>query len=258
MHWHWQNLNDRKDGTCGLGVVNGRAWWHFGDTGKRPHGRTIGMQWVFHSALQLGAVVTRGGAYREHDFALVLHFAWFSLYLHTERVMPRWWRHDKEDAEYGLTFYGEDWRLSWKWGADPMSWSSRDPKWKNGTRSLKDVFFGPMQYREGFPETHRIAVPMPEGAYTGTCVMRDDSWKRPFWFRQIIRRAHIDMDKGQQVPVPGKGENGWDCGEDGIFGMTCPARDVQGAVAHVRASAMRDRERHGGRNWKPSTKPGVA
>jgi hypothetical protein len=261
MHFHWQNLNERNGGGTGPGIVNGRAWWHFGPANGRPHGSTIGVQWVFHRRFEIGARVERHHVGDEHDFSGSIHLAWFSFYLHTERLMPRWWLAPGPgyvSREYKLSFAWEEWRVSWAWGGDPMSWSSRDPWWKNGSRSLKDVFFGRMKYREGEPERHRIAVQMPEGTYTGTCVMRADSWKRPLWFRRVIRRAHIDMDKGQHVPFPGKGENSWDCGEDGIYGMTCVARDQYDAAAQVAASALRSRERYGGRNWKPAARNGAA
>lgn len=50
--WHWQNLNDRKDGTQGSGLRHGRAWWHF-PLGKVNQGysRTIKLCWNFFSHL---------------------------------------------------------------------------------------------------------------------------------------------------------------------------------------------------------------
>lgn len=48
--WHWQNLNDKKDGTQGSGLRHGRAWWHF-PLGKVNWGshRTIEVCWNFVS-----------------------------------------------------------------------------------------------------------------------------------------------------------------------------------------------------------------
>jgi hypothetical protein len=37
--WHWQNLNERKDGTQGLALRQGRCWWHF------PRNRSIEFDW---------------------------------------------------------------------------------------------------------------------------------------------------------------------------------------------------------------------
>ena len=43
MFWHWQKLNDKKDGSQGSGLRHGRCWWHFR---KR---RTIEICWSFWS-----------------------------------------------------------------------------------------------------------------------------------------------------------------------------------------------------------------
>jgi hypothetical protein len=64
-----------------------------------------------------------------------------------------------------------------------------------------------------------------------------------------MRRANLDIERG--VPTPGKGENSWDCGQDATYGLTCPASTVEEALASLRASVMRDRERYGGKDWKP-------
>lgn len=48
--WHWQNLNDRKDGKQGSGLRHGRAWLHF-PLGNVNWGssRTIELCWNFFS-----------------------------------------------------------------------------------------------------------------------------------------------------------------------------------------------------------------
>lgn len=43
LRWHWQNLNDKKDGTQGSGLRHGRCWWHFRSR------RTIEFDWSFWS-----------------------------------------------------------------------------------------------------------------------------------------------------------------------------------------------------------------
>lgn len=42
--WHWQNLNEKKDGTCGFGLRHGRCWWNFRSRNKRP-GPDICFEW---------------------------------------------------------------------------------------------------------------------------------------------------------------------------------------------------------------------
>ncbi len=70
--WHWQNLNERKDGTTGSAFRNGRCWWHF------PDG-TVGLEWSlgkprFHIGFDI------------HDYDLTFAFSipLVSLYLSIE------------------------------------------------------------------------------------------------------------------------------------------------------------------------------
>lgn len=42
--WHWQNLNDKKDGSHGSGLREGRCWWHFRSRNRRP-GPDICFSW---------------------------------------------------------------------------------------------------------------------------------------------------------------------------------------------------------------------
>lgn len=44
MHFHWQNLNDRKDGTQGSGLRHGRCWWRFGNHAP-IHERVVKFSW---------------------------------------------------------------------------------------------------------------------------------------------------------------------------------------------------------------------
>lgn len=247
MHWHWQNLNE-KHGVKGSGWVNGRAWLHLDRA-------ALGVQWVWSKRLQIGGAITFGGAGAEHDLSIHIHLAFFSLYLHTERVLSRLWQpKGYDDHEFRLELYTLDGDLSlaWAWNADPNSWRSKNPWWRKGMWHPADTLLGRAVYTQGAPEVYRIEVPMPEANYMGTCTLRNDTWKRPRWFTRTLRRADITMDEGAQVPFPGKGENSWDCGEDGIFGMTCPARDVPEAIASVVESALRSRAKNGGRDWKPA------
>lgn len=235
MHFHWQNLNDRNGG--GSAWREGRAWWHF----KR---RTLRVEWVHFRHPCFALELTEAGGDGDE---LALHVALF---------FGSWWvslnrcrTHEADTAfgvRTGITLW-DDWlRVFWRHNSDTGKKIGRE--W--GVHLL-DVLLGRTQYREGAAHVHRILVPMPERGYTGTCILRDDSWKRSRWFRKTIRRAHIDMDEGEQIPVPGKGENAWDCDDDAIFGLTTPAHDVTEAVLAIQASAARTRERHGGRKWTP-------
>ena len=243
MWMTWQNLTDGKR----HGIVEGRAWiW-----GDAERGRVARFEW--HHSLRpssLACEITTGGGDSRGELKLRLSLVFASYYLMFDGFFRRWRKHERTT---GIRLSGD--HLVMQWPCDDSYWSSKTgpAAGRQWSCFVLDKLLGRARYREGEPEAHRVAVPMPEGSYGGTCVMRADSWKRPLWFRSTIRRAHIDMDDGQHVPVPGKGENSWDQGEDGIHGITCPAETVEQAVAAIVESAERQRRRYGGRGWTPAT-----
>lgn len=135
-------------------------------------------------------------------------------------------------------------------GANAHEWSRNQPWWWSNSWNIPDILFGRQKYSSVPISETAAEIPMIERSYPCTVKMSADKWKRPRlpWTRTIIR-ANVDIPGG--VPVPGKGENSWDCDEDAIFSMTCPAKDAADAVQRVVASANETRRRHGGPMWRP-------
>lgn len=101
----------------------------------------------------------------------------------------------------------------------------------------------------------RTVVPMPEGTYDATVELKRGTWKRRRLFVWLPRvhqfRYEITPDK--PIPVPGKGENSWDCGDDATHAMSGPGRTASVAVAELVQSIYRDRTAYGsGPLWQPS------
>jgi hypothetical protein len=171
---------------------------------------------------------------------------------HIDLTKPHeWWM--TNGREIGVQFFsGTIWLRLWH---DPMESRSNDPWWWEMRVNIPDLFLGRQKHSEETLETREIIVPMPEGSYTGRCTMKLETWKRSRWFAKRLVRAHIDMNAGQGIPFPGKGENSWDCGEDATWGMCTGAKDTVEAVAHLFESVMRDRTRYGnGFLWRPEAK----
>jgi hypothetical protein len=158
--------------------------------------------------------------------------------------------------EIGWQFFsGTFWLRLWHDPMESRCGPNGDPWWWEMRVNIPDLLLGRNKYSDEVLETREIVVPMPEGSYTGRCTMKLETWKRPRWFAKRLVRAHIDMNEGQQIPFPGKGEDSWNCGEDATFGLCTPARDVVEATAHLFQSVMRDRARYGnGFNWRPQEK----
>ena len=67
-------------------------------------------------------------------------------------------------------------------------------------------------------------------------------WKRKRWPKaRVVARADIELFDG--IPIPGKGENGWDIEDDAIYGLVCKAATLEDAIAALRASYERSLNR---------------
>lgn len=243
---HHQNLSAEK--RPGALPLHGRAWLHFGD-------RTVlHVEW---NALSRSCGV-RFAAERSSDEAFSGHVALPPLAFYWgvdlgRRIAQRLL---EGPSDMGAHCYGReiriavhDWALWWSLWTDVGGWSSKRPRWRDGSLHFLDVLFGKAVHSSRALEAEEILVPMPEGTYAGTCRLTEDTWKRPRWFARRLKRAHVEM--ADPVPVPGKGENSWDCGDDALFGSTFPAASVAEAIAGVVRSALETRRRYGGRGWKP-------
>lgn len=145
-----------------------------------------------------------------------------------------------DEIRFRISWRADDHHSPHRWG---WSWSV----------SVLDKLLGSPVYRADPHPTEFIGeVKMPERGYACTGRIARDSWRRPRWFRRTVVRAHVKMNTGEQIPIPGKGENSWDCGEDANYSQTFPAKTIEEALAHVAADAMRTREKRGGPNWRPA------
>jgi hypothetical protein len=235
--FHWQNLNEDRNGRPKGLPYEGRCWLH------SPLGE-FNFEWALSTHSLAGIHVQANGESGGLSFHTKLIPV--SLFLTLPVPSKRWKkRYGYSHANFlDLSLSREDdVSLRWQFGGDTMSWSSKTPKWKNGSFSLTDFILGKRKYTEGDQEVHRVKIPMPEGAYDATVALGVDRWERPRWFPLVIRRTRVDVPLG--IPFPGKGENSWDCGEDASFGFTGPAENVADAIGKMVASVLDKRRRHG-------------
>lgn len=234
MIFHWQNLNEGPDGEPRGLPHCGRAWLHLSDLW------TLSVEWDLWS-WRLGA---SAGTKDDGELVASVQVPPVSLFFGLEGPM-RLPHRDVSLKVYDGTIY---WRL---W-ADPDSWESSRPRWRDGGASPADLLLGKQVYTERvLGREGEVRIPMPERAYLGRAVRYEWQRKRPRWFAERSTNVRITMDFGQEVPFPGKGENSWDCGEDASFGFSCPASNVADAVGKFVGSVLESRARHGGADWRP-------
>lgn len=213
MHYHHQNLSRGKS-----------PIWH--------HGRAwLGqLQWewcVFHRprfSLSIG---------RRH---LTLCLLVCSLYVV--------WKDDGEFERRGFELAIHDGKI---WIEHPWirqgEWRRNDPWWKKQiVISVVDLLLGKHRFSSTETELPDVFVPMPEGSYRAKAKLVQRRWMRRFgWFRKMRDDYELSVDGG--IPFAGKGENSWDCGDDGLWG--CGGTSVENAIAQGVESVLTDRRKRG-------------
>lgn len=158
-----------------------------------------------------------------------------------------------EGREISLSWNIEHHYISWNWWVDPSGWSSKRPKWRDGSFYYLDFLLGRHIYKCEEIESRVVQLDMPEGIYSCHIQLSKDTWTRKrFPFLKKSRLGAMVIPE-YPIPVPGKGENSWDCGEDAVFSSGCIAATYDEAIQEIKESVMRDRNKYGGgERWRPS------
>lgn len=239
MFWHYS-----REGKHGL-----RAWWHFDSRSKRPSS-------VFHIEANWWATfcmfsirATGNGwtlALAFPPVAIWLCFDGFGLWRPQYKATMGWdnnreaWLPDQREFSVSMS----DWtfRLT-PWGRS-MEWRSADPWWVRGVSVDFRRLLGRQQYtNEVIKADMPIQIPMPEGIYQAVAKYERSSWKRPLWFHLTRLYTTVDVPKG--IPFAGKGENSWDCGDDGLYGYSVEGHDLEKAIGHGVESVLKSRRKYG-------------
>lgn len=132
------------------------------------------------------------------------------------------------------------------WVGTMASWSRDYPWcrwWRQGSFHFASLLGKQTHTLEVLREGIPLAIPMPEGVYHATAKIQRRTWKRRFWLAHSRVETQVDVPKG--IPFAGKGENSWDCGDDGLFGYGVNSDSLEHAVAHGVESVLISRRRYG-------------
>jgi hypothetical protein len=227
------------------GKTGMRAWWHIN------HRVVFKVEFYWwHTFCHASVDVDDEGwswSLAFPPFAIFIGFDGFPSWKPQEKHIFTWdhnrevWLTDQRECKVSI----HDWTIRFiPWGRS-MEWRTADPWWVRGVSlNLPDLLLGKTRYqtvtlKAGIP----VKVPMPEGVYAGTAKIERATWKRPLWFARHRVSTWIDVPKG--VPFQGKGENSWDCGDDGLFGCGVSGESVERAVGHYVESVLTSRRRYG-------------
>jgi hypothetical protein len=249
MRWDYQDLNDGEPKRY---WSHARGWLRRSGEWYQRRCGVLAIEWSVPCG-HCGWSVTFGGGDSGQDLGVTFAIPWLlTVHLTLERVFPVYAfganfdrGHDRQ-----IGFYFHDWAIWYSvWVGTMASWSRDYPWcrwWRQGSlhfaRLLGKQRYTNVVLREHIP----VDIPMPEGVYHGTAKVEQATWKRPLWFRKTRVSTWIEVPKG--IPFQGKGENSWDCGDDGLFGCGVSGNDVDEAIGHYVASVLHSRRRYG----KPS------
>jgi hypothetical protein len=158
------------------------------------------------------------------------------------------WRNNEtiwlpDQRETGVSIH--DWTIRWTpWGRS-MEWRASDPWWVRGVCfDIVDFVFGRMRYvTEDIKTDIPLLIPMPEGTYKAVAKISRNTWKRPRWFARTRIYTDVQIPKG--IPFAGKGENSWDCEDDGLFGYSSEGESLEKAIAKGVDSVLKSRRKYG-------------
>lgn len=230
--WHWQNLKEDTP----KALLNGRAWLHMGKA-------VLGCQWVIPTS-NFG--ISFGTDDGEHQINAHIACGLFAFYFHLEGV--RWLYKHLKEREISFSVY--DWSLHWRLWVQPHEWHSKTPKWRDGWFGIPDFFLGKARYTKVDQEPIPAVVSLPEADYPVMVTFFTQTWKRPRWpVPKVSQGAYVDSEQG--IPIPGKGENSWDCEDTAYLSIGTSATTVEEALADIVERVNERRERYGGKGWFP-------
>lgn len=240
-YWHWKYgpLDERENyrpKSIGLhGEVSwGRYRWPLG-IAFEINTEDCGVAWTFH-------------VWRAY------------LYLELEGVLPRrlhrwlWAKHHIAD-EIDVFALDIGSTIRWKVWLDGMQTTipgthKRAPKWRDFSLDLIDLFLGRAVYTSTtLKDGIAVEIPLPEKTYPATAKLETATWKRPRW-PFTTRRESVWLEiPSPGLPFAGKGENSYDLGDDGFYGLGSDSLSIPKAIGHAVTATLERREKYGTASW---------
>lgn len=130
------------------------------------------------------------------------------------------------DEERSTGFYIYDWSLVWGWMEKEWESSSKDPWYKHFYFRIDEFFLGQVEtLKDELLDTSDVYFKLGGKEFK----MNEIKWHKNRRFRRFIpyflwnhTYYSVDMKIDKPPMRSGKGENAWDCGDDGSFGLYAP------------------------------------
>lgn len=258
---HWTNDMDEHGGCDRCPIWAGRWWLHLTDRIE------IHSQWLWflpkrNQKWGIGFEIGTGD--NDDDLQLNFYLPWIcSIYTSVSGLIkPVDYGKEREwECVYHLPGEMGQWgAIFWAWGSSVNSWEAGTPKWRHCLIDLADLVLGRQHYTREL--LHEGECPFnfvwqgERESYEATWKHEIATWVRPRWPRSpmTIVKTSIEIEVKDGVPIPGKGENSWDCGDGAIYSIGFNTDSLQEAGDRFVERVIERRERHGGSSWRPKAK----
>lgn len=253
MRFWFQNLN--KNG--------GRMFYFRGYIGK--------LRYEFASGPSIRLELNHGTISSDAETTISIGLFFVTVYL--SLPLPKKWYLSRkciatwdDNREFTLTdsrrygFYFHDWAFVWSFHQKVGESSSQDPWWMRQYIHIDDLFLGRTEYMtRDIYDAEKISFKIGDKEF----VMDSIRWFDATWFRRHIpicwleqKQVRVEMKISKPPMRAGKGENSWDCGDDGVFGVTQnwkharPTWDnkvemIRLAISDYAQRALKDAKRYG-------------
>lgn len=252
LHWFWQNLTTEEDTLRGI-WKNGRA----SVSADTEHGyrRLVGVEWTakaeWHGLTHVHA------SFNENERDVTLSASLFGVGLYLELPIPdvvierlpfRYGRTEYSGAHRQIGVSVNDGAVRWSLWEDTHEGRRDDPRWMRGSVRVVDMILGKERHHCELVEERDVDVQMPEGLYPARAKLTRHRWHRPRLPAQLAEEAtRVNLDFGEHpVWMPGKGENDYDMGDDGIFTASFKATSIEHAIGRFVDRAVNERLRRTG------------
>lgn len=212
--------------------VSWRCWWKV--LGK-PFRLELHSKFGFSGKIEFD--------WEDHEITFHIAPLFFSLYFTIGKVLKGDWRRGRR--EFGFNLHEEFfWITIW---TNPHEWNSSDPWWQHITIHWKDILFGKLVYTSTPIRKEQTTLCLPEANYPINIEFSRCTWVRPRRIFGNVDQIQADMKCEKGIPVPGKGENSWDCGDDATYSLWCqvPTGTTAEALGKLLETIVDKRRRHG-------------
>lgn len=258
-HW-FQNLNKNK-----------KKWFDFRGAVYTDTNRQL-FRYQICSGFKFKIEYTHGEACDNQASSMIILGLFFATLYLTFHLPESWypkkrcvatWDNNREffliqGKEYGFYFY--EWALVWKWGTKVHESSSRTPWYRSFYFRIDDFFLGRSEVlSDEMLSVDNVQFKIGDKVFT----MDNIKWFRKRAFRQYLpfvlynhKWISVEMKIDKPPMRAGKGENSWDCDDDGTYGLysswkgSNPSWDnkkivTREAIEYYCAGAIKDAKKYG-------------